>query len=169
MEAITVLDSFPTGQPSLCTGALMLLGRREAPSYSKVTVGIAVIQVSHRCMQMPSEPMEDTLESQHPQLLEALHQFPGSGFLLEKLWERLRPCLSFQQKVADLETRQKTLENIVSVLSRELSRKEEAPGDPLGEAMARILSLEEKVRSGPMDVQNPALPPAASNRPPYCH
>ncbi|KAJ6652936.1 hypothetical protein lerEdw1_010294 [Lerista edwardsae] len=145
MGAITVLVSFPTGQSSLCIGALWLLGRRGAPSYSTVTVGIAFLQVSLRCLQMPSEPMEGNLASQHPQLLEALHQPPGLGFSLDKLWERLRFSLSFQQKVADLETRQKTLENIVSVLSRELSRREEAPGDTLGEAMARILSLEEKV------------------------
>ncbi|XP_066473834.1 TNF receptor-associated factor 1-like isoform X2 [Tiliqua scincoides] len=57
----------------------------------------------------------------------------------------IQPLTHFDKKVTELETRQKTLENIVSVLSRELNRREEAPGVTLGEAMARILSLEEKV------------------------
>lgn len=101
-------------------------------------------EVGLRCKQMPSEQVEENLVSQHSQLLEALHQLAGSDFPLDKLLERMRSDLSFKQKVTELETRQKTLENIVSVLSRELNRRE-APGDTLGEAMARILSLEEKV------------------------
>lgn len=113
-----------------------------------MTVGVAVLQVGLHCKQMPSEQVEENLVSQHSQLL-ALHQLAGSDFPLDKLLERMRSDLSFKQKVTELETRQKTLENIVSVLSRELNRREEAPGDTLGEAMARILSLEEKVRDFP--------------------
>uniref|UniRef100_A0A8D0GZF2 MATH domain-containing protein n=1 Tax=Sphenodon punctatus TaxID=8508 RepID=A0A8D0GZF2_SPHPU len=55
------------------------------------------------------------------------------------------PVLALRQKVSELETQQRTLENIVSVLSRELGRRGETSTDALGEAMARILYLEEKV------------------------
>ncbi|XP_030399879.1 TNF receptor-associated factor 1-like [Gopherus evgoodei] len=56
------------------------------------------------------------------------------------------------QRLAEVEAQQKTLQNIVTVLSREMGRREGARGsanggsaDVLGEAMARILYLEEKV------------------------
>ncbi|XP_078244806.1 TNF receptor-associated factor 1 isoform X2 [Pogona vitticeps] len=88
---------------------------------------------------------EEIVASQLPHLLEALHQLADLGFPLEKVWERLRTGVPFNQKVAELEARQKTLENIISVLSHELGRREEDPGVTLGEAMARILYLEEKV------------------------
>ncbi|KAG8127721.1 hypothetical protein E2320_014611 [Naja naja] len=67
------------------------------------------------------------MPSQHPLLPNTLHQFVGLDFPLDHLLEQLRPDLKIRQQVAELETRQKTLENIVSVLSRELGRKEEAP------------------------------------------
>ncbi|XP_053157764.1 TNF receptor-associated factor 2-like [Hemicordylus capensis] len=102
-------------------------------------------KVSSHYPQIPEEQLEENLELQHPDPLKALHQLADLGFPLNKLRDRLRSGLSFKQKVVELETRQKTLENIVSVLSRELDRREEVPGDRLGEAMARILCLEEKV------------------------
>ncbi|XP_077187305.1 TNF receptor-associated factor 1-like [Paroedura picta] len=83
--------------------------------------------------------------SQHPQQLEALQPLAGLDFPLDKLWERLVASLPVKQKVEEMEARQKTLENIVSVLSRELGRRAEPPAETLGEAMARILYLEEKV------------------------
>ncbi|XP_065420180.1 TNF receptor-associated factor 2-like isoform X1 [Chrysemys picta bellii] len=56
------------------------------------------------------------------------------------------------QRLAEVEAQQKTLQNIVTVLSREMGRREGARGSAnrgssnvLGEAMARILYLEEKV------------------------
>ncbi|XP_025032616.1 TNF receptor-associated factor 2-like [Python bivittatus] len=94
---------------------------------------------------MPGGQVEGIMTSQHPLLLDSLHQFVGLNFPLDQLLEQLRPDLPIRQQVAELETRQKTLENIVSVLSRELGRKEEAPGIRLGEALARILFLEEKI------------------------
>ncbi|KAK9405827.1 TNF receptor-associated factor 1-like [Crotalus adamanteus] len=82
---------------------------------------------------------------QHPLLSNTLPQFVSMDFPLDHLLEQLRPNLKIRQQVAELETRQKTLENIVSVLSRELGRKEEAPEVRVGEALARILCLEEKI------------------------
>ncbi|XP_054834239.1 TNF receptor-associated factor 1-like [Eublepharis macularius] len=90
-------------------------------------------------------PEENMASQQHPRLLEALQQLADLDFPLDKLWERLMAGLPLKQKVEELETQQKTLENIVSVLSRELGRRDAAPADTLGEAMARILYLEEKV------------------------
>ncbi|KAH0630448.1 hypothetical protein JD844_013482 [Phrynosoma platyrhinos] len=112
-----------------------------------MTLDDAMPQVSLHYQQMPaSEQAEETrISQQHPHLLEVLHQLANLDFPLDKLWERLRTGLPFNQKVAELENRQKTLENIVSVLSRELGRREDVPGLALGEAMARILYLEEKV------------------------
>ncbi|KAH1183300.1 hypothetical protein KIL84_004792 [Mauremys mutica] len=56
------------------------------------------------------------------------------------------------QRLDEVEAQQKTLQNIVTVLSREMGRREGARGSAnggsanvLGEAMARILYLEEKV------------------------
>ncbi|XP_061475270.1 TNF receptor-associated factor 1-like [Rhineura floridana] len=98
-------------------------------------------KVSLRYQQVHGEQEEENVASQHPQLLEALHQLTG----LDRLWERLKSGLPCKQKIGELEARQRTLENIVSVLSRELGRREESPADALGEAMARILYLEEKV------------------------
>nr|XP_032655181.1 TNF receptor-associated factor 1-like [Chelonoidis abingdonii] len=51
------------------------------------------------------------------------------------------------RRLAEVEAQQKTLQNIVTVLSREMGRREGAGGSAsvLGEAMARILYLEEKV------------------------
>ncbi|XP_029141194.1 TNF receptor-associated factor 1-like [Protobothrops mucrosquamatus] len=57
---------------------------------------------------------------QHPLLNNTLPQFVSLDFPLDHLLEQLRPNLKIRQQVAELETRQKTLENIVSVLSREL-------------------------------------------------
>ncbi|XP_063147356.1 TNF receptor-associated factor 1-like [Candoia aspera] len=94
---------------------------------------------------MPGGQVEGIMAPQHPLLLDPLHPFVGLDFPLDQLLELLRPDLPIRQQVAELETRQKTLENIVSVLSRELGRKEEAPGVRLGEALARILYLEEKI------------------------
>ncbi|XP_032997522.1 TNF receptor-associated factor 1-like [Lacerta agilis] len=99
-------------------------------------------KVSLRYQQAPDEQVGGSVASQHSHLLGALHQLSG----LDKLWERLKSDLPCKQKLGKLETRQKTLENIVSVLSRELGRREEAPANALGEAMARILYLEEKVQ-----------------------
>ncbi|KAL8213070.1 UNVERIFIED_CONTAM: hypothetical protein K2H54_060541 [Gekko kuhli] len=89
--------------------------------------------------------LEESGASQHPHQLEALQQLAGLDFPLDKLWERLVGSLPVEQKMEEMEARQKTLENIVSVLSRELGRRAEPPADTLGEAMARILYLEEKV------------------------
>ncbi|CAM5105260.1 unnamed protein product [Natator depressus] len=56
------------------------------------------------------------------------------------------------QRLSEVEAQQKTLQNIVTVLSREMGRRDGARGSAdrgsasvLGEAMARILYLEEKV------------------------
>lgn len=89
--------------------------------------------------------LKDNGVSQHPHPLEALQQLVGLDFPLDKLWERLVDSLPVKQKMEEMEARQKTLENIVSVLSRELGRRMEPSVDTLGEAMARILHLEEKV------------------------
>ncbi|XP_026541222.1 TNF receptor-associated factor 1-like [Notechis scutatus] len=94
---------------------------------------------------MPGGQVEGIVPSQHPLLPNTLHQFVGLDFPLDHLLEQLRPGLKIRQQVAELETRQKTLENIVSVLSRELGRKEEAPDVRVGEALARILYLEERI------------------------
>uniref|UniRef100_A0A670HU63 TNF receptor-associated factor 1-like n=1 Tax=Podarcis muralis TaxID=64176 RepID=A0A670HU63_PODMU len=99
-------------------------------------------KVSLRYQQAHDEQVGGTMASQHSHLFGALQQLSG----LDKLWERLKSDLPCKQKLGELETRQKTLENIVSVLSRELGRREEAPANALGEAMARILYLEEKVQ-----------------------
>ncbi|KAG6920923.1 TNF receptor associated factor 2 [Chelydra serpentina] len=57
-----------------------------------------------------------------------------------------------EERLGEVEAQQKTLQNIVTVLSREMGRREGAKGSAdrgsasvLGEAMARILHLEEKV------------------------
>ncbi|XP_039213125.1 TNF receptor-associated factor 1-like isoform X1 [Crotalus tigris] len=92
-----------------------------------------------------SGQVEGIMPPQHPLLSNTLPQFVSLDFPLDHLLEQLRPNLKIRQQVAELETRQKTLENIVSVLSRELGRKEEAPEVRLGEALARILCLEEKI------------------------
>ncbi|KAL7986355.1 hypothetical protein Chor_011521 [Crotalus horridus] len=74
-----------------------------------------------------SGQVEGIMPPQHPLLSNTLPQFVSLDFPLDHLLEQLRPNLKIRQQVAELETRQKTLENIVSVLSRELGRKEEAP------------------------------------------
>ncbi|XP_060546789.1 TNF receptor-associated factor 1-like isoform X2 [Pantherophis guttatus] len=94
---------------------------------------------------MPSGQVEGIMPSQHPLIRNTLPQFVNLGFPLDHLLEQINPDLKIRQQVAELESRQKTLENIVSVLSRELGRKEETPDIRVGEALARILYLEEKV------------------------
>ncbi|XP_070593917.1 TNF receptor-associated factor 1-like isoform X2 [Erythrolamprus reginae] len=94
---------------------------------------------------MPGGQVERILPSQHPLPHNSLPQFVGLDFPLDHLLEQIRPDLKIRQQVTELETRQKTLENIVSVLSRELGRKEETPDVRIGEALAKILYLEEKV------------------------
>ncbi|XP_013927966.1 PREDICTED: TNF receptor-associated factor 1-like [Thamnophis sirtalis] len=94
---------------------------------------------------MPGGQVEGIVPSQHPLLCNTLPQFVGLDFPLDHLLEQIRPDLKIRQQVAELESRQKTLENIVSVLSRELARKEVSPDVRIGEALARILCLEEKV------------------------
>ncbi|XP_044275572.1 TNF receptor-associated factor 1-like [Varanus komodoensis] len=103
-------------------------------------------KVSLCYQQTPGGHVEEGTASQHPHYLETLNQLAGLDYPLDKLWERLKSGFPFKQKVAELESRQKTLENIVSVLSRELDRRETPPGVTLGDAMARILYLEEKVK-----------------------
>nr|XP_008119760.1 PREDICTED: TNF receptor-associated factor 2 isoform X1 [Anolis carolinensis] len=105
-----------------------------------------VDKVRLRYQQMPGEQEgENGTSQQHPHLLEALYQLANLGLPLDKLWESLRTGFPFHQKVTELESRQQTLENIVSVLSRELGRREGVSGVTLGEAMARIIYLEQKV------------------------
>ncbi|XP_032095044.1 TNF receptor-associated factor 1-like [Thamnophis elegans] len=100
--------------------------------------------VDFHSLQMPGGQVEGIVPSQHPLLCNTLPQFVGLDFPLDHLLEQIRPDLKIRQQVAELESRQKTLENIVSVLSRELARKEVSPDVRIGEALARILCLEEK-------------------------
>ncbi|XP_067406904.1 TNF receptor-associated factor 1-like isoform X2 [Emydura macquarii macquarii] len=63
------------------------------------------------------------------------------------LLEAARGAREARGRLDQVEAQQQTLQNIVAVLSRELGRRELGVGsaDVLGEAMARILYLEEKV------------------------
>ncbi|XP_006037718.1 TNF receptor-associated factor 1 isoform X2 [Alligator mississippiensis] len=74
----------------------------------------------------------------HAALLPGREGAPGASDLLGPL----------EQRLGRVELQQKTLHNILAVMSRELSRREEpgaAASEALGEALARILQLEEKV------------------------
>lgn len=86
---------------------------------------------------LPAQVHHGPLEA-HAALLPGREGAPGASDLLGPLGQRL----------GRVELQQKTLHNILAVMSRELSRREEpgaAASEALGEALARILQLEEKV------------------------
>uniref|UniRef100_A0A8D0BU56 MATH domain-containing protein n=1 Tax=Salvator merianae TaxID=96440 RepID=A0A8D0BU56_SALMN len=126
----------------------MSCNRMFSPGWSKekiIELLVPFDKVSLHYQQVPGKQVEETAALRQPVPLEGLQPFQGLGFSLDKLGERLQSGLHMQQKVTELEARQKTLENIVSVLSRELGRRDKNPSDVLSDTMAKILYLEEKV------------------------